>query len=308
MDGVGSWHPSVLLRRLVMAAVWGLGAGLSISSADSSWVCWLPSRSFCYCTRMRAMVSCSHLDIHWVVLAAVAKSSWISGSRRLSMPSCLAVLDAGGHSWLWLLIKNLRMEVHGPASDWPLSASNILWPRQKAAWGGGTRWHHVSGCCVPGAYSPPGLCRVLGLQPPMHPGWPSSRDCWRSCTPGCPRRVLREAWAWLQQQQCCELCKQHSSHEQKPLLQSVRRRVNPGKGIIRETLAWCRLSLGPAYIGPIASVMFCTVSWLACSKASDWLSSPANRSMGVSRMRVARAVASLWQVVMPRSHIPGMRR
>ena len=49
---------------------------------------------------------------------------------------------------------------------------------------------------------------------------------------------------------------------------------------------------GLCYIGPPASVMFHIASRLACFQAFDWLSSQANRNTGVSRMRVARAVAS----------------
>ena len=56
------------------------------------------------------------------------------------------------------------------------------------------------------------------------------------------------------------------------------------------------------YMGPPASVMFRTVSGTACFQACDWPSITANRSTGVSRRRVARAVASLWQGVTPHAH------
>ena len=71
---VGTWLPLVLPQWLATAAVPGLGAGLSTSSAVSSCSCWLPSRSLCSYARMRAMVSCYCWDICWVVLAAVMKS------------------------------------------------------------------------------------------------------------------------------------------------------------------------------------------------------------------------------------------
>ena len=60
--------------------------------------------------------------------------------------------------------------------------------------------------------------------------------------------------------------------------------------------------MGLSCIGLPASVMFRTVSGTACLQACDWLSSAANRSTGVSRMRVARAVASLSQVVTSHAH------
>ena len=60
---------------------------------------------------------------------------------------------------------------------------------------------------------------------------------------------------------------------------------------------------GLSYIRLPASVMFRTVSGTVCFQACDWSSSTANRSTGVSRRRVARAVASLWQGVTLRAHI-----
>ena len=121
--------------------------------------------TFCSHARMRAMVSCSRSHICWVVLAAVAKLSRISGSRHLSMPSCSVLYwmpSLVEHSWLWLLIKTWR-HIHVPASDWPPSAYNVLCPWRQAAWRGGAQWHQMSGHCVRGAYSLPGWCRVLGL-------------------------------------------------------------------------------------------------------------------------------------------------
>ena len=55
-------------------------------------------------------------------------------------------------------------------------------------------------------------------------------------------------------------------------------------------------------MGVPTSVMFRTVSGMACFQACDWLSSTTNRSTGVSRRRVARVVASLWQGVTPCAH------
>ena len=55
--------------------------------------------------------------------------------------------------------------------------------------------------------------------------------------------------------------------------------------------------MGLCYIGPPASMMFYTVSGLVWIQASDWLSSTVNGNTGVNRMRAARVVASLWQVV-----------
>ena len=49
-------------------------------------------------------------------------------------------------------------------------------------------------------------------------------------------------------------------------------------------------------------VMFRTVNGTACFQACDWPSITTNRSTGVSRRRVARAVASLWQGVTRRAH------
>ena len=66
---------------------------------------------------------------------------------------------------------------------------------------------------------------------------------------------------------------------------------------------------GLTYMGPPESVMFRTVSGTACFQACDWPSITANRSTGVSRRRVARAMASLWQGVTPRAHgLLGSRR
>ena len=176
------------LRPPVMAshrAVPGPGGGLSTSStAYSSCACWLPSMCFCSHARMRAMVCSSHSDICWAVLAAVVKSSWISGSRRLSMPSCSVLYwmpSLVGHSWLWSLLKNLHTRcVHGPASDWPPNACNVLCPWLKAAWRGGALRHYESGHCVPGAYSLSGRFCVLGPQPPTHLG--SAWCCTASCS------------------------------------------------------------------------------------------------------------------------------
>ena len=59
---------------------------------------------------------------------------------------------------------------------------------------------------------------------------------------------------------------------------------------------------GLTYMGPPKSVLFHTVSGTACFQACDWPSITANRSTGVRRRRVARAVACLWQGVTPCSH------
>ena len=59
---------------------------------------------------------------------------------------------------------------------------------------------------------------------------------------------------------------------------------------------------GLSYIGLLASVMFRTVSGMACFQACDWPFITASKRTGVSRRRVARAVASLWQGVTPHAH------
>ena len=114
VDGLGSWLPSHSVRpwRLAVAeAAQGLGAWLSASSVPSLWGCWLSSMSFCSRARMRAMVSYPLSVICWADLAAISKTSCISGSRCLSTVSCSPLYwtpSLVGHSWLSLLVKNLR--------------------------------------------------------------------------------------------------------------------------------------------------------------------------------------------------------
>ena len=59
---------------------------------------------------------------------------------------------------------------------------------------------------------------------------------------------------------------------------------------------------GLSYIGLPTSVKLRTVNGMAWFQACDWPSITANRSTGVSRRRVARAVASLLQGFTPHAH------
>ena len=69
-------------------------------------------------------------------------------------------------------------------------------------------------------------------------------------------------------------------------------RHKSGKKVREKTLVWCRLSLRtmPYWTTYISDVPH-------CEQTGDQLSNAAKRSTGVNRMRMARAVASLWQVI-----------
>ena len=96
-------------------ASWGSSMGAKIMTINLIHtiiigLLWTVLHVLLFRARMRAMVSCSYSVICWADLAAVWKSSHSCGSRRRSTSALYWTLSLVGHSWLWLLIKNLCME------------------------------------------------------------------------------------------------------------------------------------------------------------------------------------------------------
>ena len=118
---------------------------------------------------------------------------------------------------------------------------------------------------------------------------PSTRGCWISCTWAPPRSVLPAAWDGGNGAGSSAVGRGHGKLRCIRQGRLARILYWYGAGTLREL----------SYIGLPASVMFHTISGMACFQACDWPSSVLNRSTGVSRRRVVRVVASLWQVLTP---------
>ena len=125
---------------------------------------------------------------------------------------------------------------------------------------------------------------------PSFVGYRSPCGCSKLCKTRHPQSIQPAAWA----------CPDERGSSGQKLWQVEMRTV--GKVSRNCTGIVQVLPGGLTYMGLLASVMFPTVSGTACFQACDWPSIAANRSTGVSRRRVARAVASLWQGVTPRAH------